>query len=203
MCSWCWGFAQVLAALETELPPEIPLQFVMGGLSADTNTPMEQSIRTYVQDNWRSVEATTGASFNWEFWDQCNPRRSTYPACRAVIAAALCGKGPAMFHAIQRAYYLEARNPSDIETLVELAVDLELNSNQFRTSIQSVEVEALLQRDFDTRRKLGVNQFPTLLFGPSIESNLDQNPGQTILLARGYAPSNTVLDAFRRAYEKL
>ena len=108
-----------------------------------------------------------------------------------------------MFHAIQRAYYLEARNPSDIETLVELAVDLELNSNQFRTSIQSVEVEALLQRDFDTRRKLGANQFPTLLFGPSIESNLDQNPGQTILLARGYAPSNRVLDAFRRAYEKL
>ena len=193
----------MLAALEAELPAEISLQFVMGGLGADPNKPMEQSIRAYVQDNWRSVEATTGASFNWEFWDRCRPRRSTYPACRAVIAATLCDKGPSMFRAIQRAYYLEARNPSEIETLVELAVDLELNSNQFRTSIQSVEVEALLQRDFDTRRKLGANQFPTLLFGPSIESSLDQNPGQTILLARGYAPSNRVLDAFRRAYDKL
>ena len=28
-----------------------------------------------------------GVRFNFDFWTHCTPKRSTYPACRAVIAA--------------------------------------------------------------------------------------------------------------------
>ncbi len=124
MCSWCWGFGPALAAVEAGLPAEVPLCYVMGGLAPDSDEPMAPEVRAYVQKNWRAVEAGTGASFNWDFWERCLPRRSTYPACRAVLAAQLQDAGPAMFRAVQSAYYTEARNPSDLETLTSLAAGL-------------------------------------------------------------------------------
>ena len=123
MCSWCWGFSPVLESVSGVLPVEIPIRYVMGGLARDSEEPMSDETRSYVQSQWRLVAERTGAEFNWDFWQNCEPRRSTYPACRAVIAAGM--QRPegteAMFNAIQRAYYLEARNPSNAETLAQLA----------------------------------------------------------------------------------
>ena len=193
MCSWCWGFGPALAAVEAGLPAEVPMRYVMGGLAPDSDEPMAPEVRAYVQENWRAVEAGTGASFNWDFWERCLPRRSTYPACRAVLAAQLQDAGPAMFRAVQRAYYTEARNPSDLETLTSLAAELGLDAARFERDFASPEVEALLQRDFETRRRLGVREFPTLL----IES--PAGSGKKVLLARGWAEPRAVLAALRRA----
>ena len=193
MCSWCWGFAPALAAVEAELPAEVPLRYVMGGLAPDSDEPMAPEVRAYVQENWRAVESETGASFNWDFWERCLPRRSTYPACRAVLAAQLQDSGPAMFRAVQRAYYAEARNPSDLGTLTALAEELGLDAVRFERDIASPEVEAQLQRDFETRRRLGVREFPTLLLESPAAS------GKKALLARGWAEPSAVLAALRRA----
>jgi putative protein-disulfide isomerase len=54
--------------------------------------------------------------------------RSTYPACRAVIAA----KNQAdkfelpMINIIQKAYYLQEKNPSKDETLIKLSISIGL-----------------------------------------------------------------------------
>ena len=119
MCSWCWGFRPVLQEVVAALPETVPVVYVMGGLAKDSDEPMPEATRAYVQRNWRDVTATTGAEFNWDFWSECKPRRSTYPACRAVLAARAQREDavPELFDAIQRAYYREAGNPSDIETL--------------------------------------------------------------------------------------
>ena len=192
MCSWCWGFAPALAAAAAELPPAIPMRYVMGGLAPDSDEPMAPEIRAYVQENWRAVEAETGASFNWDFWERCLPRRSTYPACRAVLAAQQQDSGPAMFRAVQRACYAEARNPSDLETLTVLAEELGLDAARFERDIASPVVEAQLQGDFQTRRRLGVREFPTLLFESPAGS------GKKVLLARGWAEPGAVVAALRR-----
>ena len=91
MCSWCWGFAPVLEQVVGELPSGVDIQYVMGGLARDSDEPMSQEVRAYVQNAWREVSVTTGARFNWDFWDRCQPRRSTYPACRAALAGGLQG----------------------------------------------------------------------------------------------------------------
>jgi putative protein-disulfide isomerase len=161
MCSWCWGFTPTVEALDTD--DRIELRYVMGGLARDSDEPMPVDMRTYVQGAWREVESMTGARFNWEFWQECQPRRSTYPACRAVIAAALQNGGPAMFHRIQRAYYLEARNPSDSATLVEIAAELELDTVRFAQDLASEAVEEALQEDFHLRRQLQAKAFPSLV----------------------------------------
>ena len=121
MCSWCYGFRSVRDQVIAHAGPQTRVRYVMGGLAADSNEPMPETMRGYVQEAWRAVAATTGVSFNWDFWSRCTPRRSTYASCRAVIAAG--GQGPQLFDRIQRAYYEEARNPSDEETLVACAED--------------------------------------------------------------------------------
>jgi putative protein-disulfide isomerase len=137
----------------------------MGGLAADSDQPMPEETANYIQQQWRLVTAKTGAEFNWDFWSKCQPRRSTYPACRAVIAAGQQGKEniPRMIYAIQKAYYLQARNPSDLETLIALADTIGLDVQQFKTDIASSETEQKLQADFRTRRRLGVNSFPSVV----------------------------------------
>lgn len=179
MCSWCWGFRVGLQDFTDSLG-EYEMTCVMGGLASDTDEPMPDDVREYVQNAWRTVAARTGAEFNHDFWTQCRPRRSTYPSCRAVLAAGLQGQdaGPRMIHAIQCAYYLEARNPSDYEILLALAEETGLDRERFAADVTSKAVEKLLQNDFMRRRKLGVRRFPTLLL---------QSGEDTVVLASGYA----------------
>ena len=162
MCSWCWGFRRVLDEVIPQCAEGVGLQLVMGGLAPDSDAPMDDDTRGYVQDNWRAVAERTGAIFNHDFWSKCHPRRSTYPACRAVMIADQEGLGRAMLAAIQRAYYLEARNPSDIATLAELADALGIDPDKFTRTLASAATQERLEGDFHLRRQLGASSFPSL-----------------------------------------
>ena len=163
MCSWCWGFQPVLEKVKEALPEGVSPVYVMGGLARDSDEPMPEEVRAYVQNAWREVAARTGASFNLGFWERCEPRRSTYPSCRAFYAAQEQEAGVVMFEAIQRAYYQEARNPSDVETLIALADERGLDADRFAQDLVSAEIEQMMQDGFNVRRSMNANQFPSLV----------------------------------------
>ena len=144
MCSWCWAFRPALKVEECRLPASINLVRVLGGLAPDTDEPMPLALRDKLQDIWRTIQVKVpGTEFNFRYWDVCTPRRSTYRGCRAVIAASQQGDyGPAMIEAIQTAYYLKARNPSDRTTLIELAQDLGLDVEQFAHDLDHPNTQA-------------------------------------------------------------
>ncbi len=87
MCSWCWGYRPVSDKLFSNLPAEIYLVRVLGGLAPDSNEAMPEELLRAIPGYWRKIEKLLGTEFNFDFWINCQPRRSTYPACRAVIAA--------------------------------------------------------------------------------------------------------------------
>lgn len=121
-----------------------------------------------LQGIWRNIEARVpGTQFNFDFWSRCRPRRATYPACRAVVAATAqdLHKGEPMTAAIQQAYYLQARNPSDDDTLIELADGLELDVPRFRGDLNSSETRSELQRQIAFCRGMGIAGFPSLVLG--------------------------------------
>lgn len=166
MCSWCWAFRPILLEVTAQLPAEIELIRLLGGLAPDSDDPMPDKTRDYVIDNWRRIqEQVPDTSFNYDFWKVCKPRRSTYPACRAVIAARKQGKkfDEEMTYAIQKAYYLNARNPSDNETLIELAEEIGLHQDQFAQDLQSNKVNEHLMQEIKTARELQLNSFPGFL----------------------------------------
>lgn len=138
---------------------------------------------------WKEVAARTGADFNFEFWKECQPRRSTYPACRAVLAARAQGAEQAMIDAIQQAYYLRAMNPSNKETHVTLAAELGLDIEQFAADLVSADTETALQQEFALRRSLGVYSFPSLV----LEASGSRNPIETDYL--DYRPTLSAIES--------
>ncbi len=163
MCSWCWGYQPAWQDLLHHLPEDISVTYVLGGLAQDSDEPMTEDMQLAIQTHWRRIQKQLGTEFNYDFWRHCQPRRSTYPACRAVVAAEKQNAGVTMTLAIQRAYYLRAMNPSENETLYILAEELALDVEIFRADLVSVSTETSLQQQITYSRSLGVNSFPSLV----------------------------------------
>jgi putative protein-disulfide isomerase len=165
MCSWCWAFRPAFASLRERLPRELMLRKVVGGLAPDNDQPMPEEMRAWLKGTWQSIQETVpGTRFNFAFWENCVPRRSTYNACRAVLAAARISprSEDPMIEAIQRAYYVEARNPSDVDTLVDLASEVGLDRARFATEFSSEAVEARLREEIAFARRPPFQGFPSL-----------------------------------------
>lgn len=166
MCSWCWAFRPALNAVIVDLPSDIHLTYFLGGLARDTDDPMPDNLRHQIQNHWRTIQIRVPETkFNFDFWEKCHPRRSTYPACRAVLAAKCQDTHyeVPMIEAIQHAYYLQARNPSNTDTLLELANEIGLDVERFSTELNSDKTKALLKHEIDFVRQMGGNSFPMLL----------------------------------------
>ncbi len=165
MCSWCWGFKPVFDLLCGELEGRMPVTRLLGGLAPDSADPMPGDLQQHLQDTWRRIQQRIpGTRFNFDFWHNCRPRRSTWPACRAVLAARQLdpAQEAAMIEAIQHAYYLEARNPSDEVTLVALAADLGLDGASFEAQLDAPYVHDQLAREIAHAHQIGATSFPSL-----------------------------------------
>lgn len=166
MCSWCWSFRPTWARIVLALPPAVQPARLLGGLAPDTDQPMPQEMRAGLQATWRHIEQVVpGTEFNFDFWRTSRPRRATYPACRAVIAAHAQGARheEEMIHAIQRAYYRQARNPSDDETLYALADEIGLDVALFTQALASRQTQANLEHQIHRARELDVDSYPSLV----------------------------------------
>jgi len=187
MCSWCWGFEPVRAQLFSALAGRVPIRRLVGGLAPDSDAPMPAEMRLGLQQTWRRIQQTIpGTEFNFEFWSKCTPRRSTYPANRAVIAARRQGEeyDEPMTNRIQRAYYLEARNPSDNSTLIELAADLGLDVERFAAHLADATTEQMLTAEIRSSRAMWINSFPSLAVVSDAVQNhiaLDYTDAQAML----------------------
>jgi len=189
MCSWCWGFRPTWEQLQRELPTTIKPQYVLGGLAPDTTEPMPESMQQALQQTWHRIAQTIpGTQFNHAFWTQNKPRRATYPACRAVLAAksqAAALEEP-MINAIQQAYYLDAKNPSDDDVLVKLAAQIGCDVNVFKESLNAKANNNTLMQQISFSRKLGAQGFPSLFF-----EAIGKSP---IALQLNYSDNNSVFE---------
>ena len=187
MCSWCWGFNSTWKNVKDSLPSSISIQYILGGLAPDSSEPMPIEMRKYIQTNWSKIEQKiSGVKFNYDFWDNCTPKRSTYPACRAVIAVK--NQNPdleqTIIKLIQQAYYVNAKNPSDDSTLIELAKTLDIDIKQFIHDLNFESTQQQLLDDIALMQTLGVSSLPSLVLkiGTDLKSiNIDYNDADLIL----------------------
>lgn len=188
MCSWCWAFRPVWQELKSRLPTALAVSYVLGGLAPDSQSPMPLGLQRQIQQHWHAIQQRVpGTMFNFEFWQENTPRRSTYPACRAVIAAKNQGKmcEDAMILAIQQQYYLQAQNPSDDDVLLACAASLNLDMQRFESDLNSVACKQQLMSDIRLSQKLGAEGFPSLV----LDVDGVQHP-----IAVNYTHANTMLD---------
>ena len=141
------------------------MEYLLGGLAPDNNQPMPIEIREYVKGNWKRIqEMIPDTRFNYDFWTSCEPKRSTYPACRAVI----CAKQQhpdfenLMIYGIQKSYYLEAQNPSNEDVLIDIAKKLGLDIDKFKIDLKSLQVNEILLDEIKLARSMEMNSMPSL-----------------------------------------
>lgn len=189
MCSWCWAFRPVWTAVQKALPDALQVKHLLGGLAPDSDVPMLAETQTMIRRHWQTIEQRVpGTEFNFKFWTECAPLRSTYPACRAVIAARL--QDPqledAMILAIQQAYYLQVRNPSCDDVLIDLAAGLSLDSEQFRYDLNSSTTQNLLMQEIQRAQNMGAQSFPSLVLekdGAYHAISIDYNHAEIMTLS--------------------
>jgi len=165
MCSWCWAFRPTWLEIQQQLVGKIAVAYLAGGLAPDSDKVMPQAMQADIQGYWHTIQQRVpNTEFNFDFWDNNTPRRATYAACRASIAARRQHAEKEMIVAIQQAYYLKAQNPSDDAVLIQLAEELGLNVDQFTQRLNHPETQQRLLAEIRYAQHLGAQGFPSLIF---------------------------------------
>ncbi|RQW65200.1 DsbA family protein [Vibrio viridaestus] len=189
MCAWCFAFQPELEQF-LEQHPTAEVDWIMGGLAPDNDAPMDDNLKQTISSYWHQIEKVSNVTFNHRYWELNTPYRSTYQACRAVISAEdmAASSSEKMVKAIQSAYYLEAKNPSLNQTLIDCAKSLDLSESEFAIKLKSKEIEQQLQDHLNLAGHLQVSGFPALFYVS--ESN------QAYPLALGYCKSEELSKRF-------
>ena len=163
MCSWCYAFKPTLDKLREQLPDNVKVVHVVGGLAPHSNEAMPQNQQEMIENIWHEITQKVGTKFNHDFWRNNTPRRSTYLSCQATMLARYEGKEDEMIEAIQNAYYLRAMNPSDASTLIQVAQEIGMDEKKFEIDLKSEKIEEDLMDELNLRRSLKVRGFPSLV----------------------------------------
>jgi len=163
MCSWCYAFNNTFNKLKSNLDDSIDIIYIAGGLAPFSNEDMPIQMKEKLQAIWKQISQYNGTKFNHDFWKNNKPRRSTYLSCMGVISAKLQNKEIEMINEIQKAYYVNAKNPSNEDTIISCAKNLGLDINIFEKDLNSKTTLNLFENDLNMKRKLNVNSFPSLV----------------------------------------
>lgn len=167
MCSWCYGFAPVMASIADEYADRAPLRLVMGGLRAYQTAPLSDADKTMIRKHWTEVARRSGQPFDFAFFDRTGFVYDTEPACRAVVIARETRPGSerGLLKAIQSAFYADNRDVTNLDELASIAGAAGFDASKFRNSLNDEAMTARTRVDFLVAQKSGVKGFPTLIAG--------------------------------------
>ncbi len=194
MCSWCYGFGPTLSEFASA-HNELPITLVMGGLRPYTKVPAPDKQKADIREHWRHVEAASHLPFNDALLMTPGFIYDTEPACRAVVVVRELNSqieynaaAPLSYlHAIQAAFYRDARDITDADVLADIAYECGLERDEFLSSFKSTEMLERVRGDFELTQSLGIKGFPALCAAQGSELHM---------IASGYAPMTALEDNF-------
>jgi putative protein-disulfide isomerase len=192
MCSWCYGFAPVIAAIAERFEERMPLKLVMGGLRAGNTVAMRPEDKDYIRGAWTRVNAASGQPFDFDFFDREGFVYDTEPACRAVVTARrLLPRVALSFKVrISRAFYAENRDMTSAEEIATVAEEAGFERETFAEAFIAPETRNETFHDFLTAQQFGIHGFPTLIAGSDEEGYA--------LITNGYQPAENLLEPLER-----
>ena len=193
MCSWCWGFAPVIQAIGERFGEDLPIRLVLGGLRPGTVEPMDEQARAEMRGHWNHVHETSGQPFDWSFFERGGFVYDTEPASRAVVLMRRRGMAEALagLRSLQRAFYAEGRDITDLDQLAALAAELGFEQESFRAGLDEPATLRETRADFALAAQSGVRGFPTLIAGTG-------GTRDYALITHGFQPAQRVLPTLER-----
>ena len=181
MCSWCWGFSEVIEKIKTDYDAKLNIALMLGGLRPGTTEAISDTLRAEILHHWREVQKLTGQSFRFDGALPAGFVYDTEPPSRAVITVASLepDKTFAYFKSIQAGFYLEQQDVTQAKTLAQLATQQGLDAGQFLAQFNSEAAKQKTQQHFQGARQAGVRGFPSLVL---------QHDSEYDFISRGYRP---------------
>ena len=165
MCSWCWGFSPVMKRLKSRFESVIPCATVMGGLHTGESPLLNAEYRDILLHHWREVEAKTGQPFDYESAAPLGSIYNTEPPSRAlVLMRSLVPEYEFDYlWALQKAFYQDARDLSEVKVLLELATDRGVEEKVFMQRFDSPTLKMATNMDFQLAREIQARAFPSIV----------------------------------------
>lgn len=189
MCSWCWGFEPELQHLADLSADHANFHVVMGGLRPGTRDAWDAPMRSYIRHHWEEVQAKTGQPFDFARFNDADFIYDTEPACRAVVTVRHLApeRTLAMHEILQRAFYAENKDINSSDGLAELASQIGIDKDQFRSQFHADDARKQVAFDFKRTQAFGVQGFPSVLCAED---------GQYAFLALGFRTFASMQDDF-------
>lgn len=164
MCSWCWGFAPVMAALRERYVGQFEFNLLLGGLNPHPGRPLDAPALADIESHWHHVHAATGQPFDHAFFARRDFVYDTEPPSRAVVCARQLAPGREfdLLVAIQHAFYAANRDVTATDVLVAIAVEQGFDGATFAARFADHETWLATGNDFSIARSLRVQGFPAL-----------------------------------------
>lgn len=165
MCSWCYGFTDVIQAIRKNWIDRVKVSLVMGGFRPDGTHVVDENYRDFLRDHWMEVSRRTGQPFDLSILNQTGWIYNTEKPCRAVVA--MRNLKPEVeweyFAAVQKGFYHENRDPNDPASFASIAVGFGIDEQRFLDAYNDPRTIKETQNGFAWARSIGVNSFPTVV----------------------------------------
>lgn len=165
MCSWCWGFAPVISAIEEAYKDKLQISLIVGGLRPGTTKPVTTEFRDTILHHWREVNKRTGQPFKFDDAMPDGFIYNTEPPSRAVVTVGEMSPAAMLsyFKSIQYAFYAEGRDVTKPDMLAELAQRQGMESSTFLQRFRSDKMKNQTEMHFGQAKQAGVTGFPTAI----------------------------------------
>ncbi len=185
MCSWCWGFSPVIQQLKAAYPAN-NIRLVLTPFRIDTTQEMDDALRNYVLGQWKNVNQTTAQPFDFRFAMPVNFIYNTRLVCISIKAFSkqLPKQELEYLRALQHAFYVENKDLTNGEVLINIANNFSVDTNLFAEDLSSKEIAVELEKGFSLCQLLAVQSYPTLM---------TEEDGHYAMLVNGYMPYQEVV----------
>lgn len=165
MCSWCYGFTNVIQQIRGVFRDRCSVTLVMGGLRPDGTHIVDDRYRNFLREHWREIGERTGQAFDLSILDNTGWIYDTEKACRAVVVMRQLKPDVEWeyFAAAQKGFYHQNHNPNDPKSFARIAEPFGINQETFLGAYRDERIFEATQTDFDWAKSVGVSSFPTVL----------------------------------------
>ena len=180
MCSWCYGFANNLDKF-IAAHPELTLRLVQGGLRPNS-TEKAIDMADFLKKHWVEIHQRTGQHFSYNILSDPDFIYDTEPASRAVVVARMMApeKEYDFFKAVQKAFYSLNKNTNKLESYIDIAEQLGLDTDKYAMLFDSEEARYNTKADFQLSAEMGIRGFPSTVIKKGSEFIMLSNGFRTL-----------------------
>lgn len=165
MCSWCYGFTNVIQDLRKQYRDQVEVSLVLGGFRPDDSHIVDAHYSSFLRDHWQEVSDRTGQPFDLSILENTGWIYNTEKPSRAVTVIRLLKPEVEWeyFAAVQKGFYHHNHNPNDPASFARIAEQFGIDPQTFLQIYAGEPAMEATQAGFRWARGVGVYSFPTVL----------------------------------------